>query len=347
MAVSQVKTLWVREPYLKEILAGRKTVEVRVGYENIRRLKPDDRLKLNDRHLVTIRRIGRYANFEELMAHEAPEDIAPGLAPQELLAALREIYPPEKESLGAIALEVALPRRYDAIFFDMGYTLVYFDPLQELIVQGALRAVGVMRSEQEILTAVQEVWGDYYRDAETVRFPATEEYDKETQTSLGNRLLARLGVPGDAELHQQYLGAIEREFGRPGVLRPYPEIMDVLDILQAEGYRLGIVSNWSWNLRSRVEQVGLDGYFEVVWGSAYAGCNKPHACIFQQALARMAAPAVAPDRALYVGDSYEHDVRGARNAGLDVVLLDRDGVARNPDCHTISDLRGLFGMLGG
>jgi ASC-1-like (ASCH) protein len=62
--LSVVKTLWVREPYLNEILAGRKTVEVRVGYENIRRLQPGDQLKLNDRYLATLRRIGRYADFE-------------------------------------------------------------------------------------------------------------------------------------------------------------------------------------------------------------------------------------------------------------------------------------------
>jgi putative hydrolase of the HAD superfamily len=344
--VNQVKALWVREPYLNEILAGRKTVEVRVGYENIRRLKPGDQLRLNDRHLVTIRRVGRYSDLDELMAHEAPEQIAPGLAPQDLLAALREIYPPEKESLGAIALEVAFARRFDAVFFDMGYTLVYFDPLQEVIVRGALRAAGVIRSEQEIRAAVEEVWGNYYHDAETVTFPPTEEYDKEIQTKLGHSLLARLDVPGDAELYQRYLACIDREFSRPNVLRLYPEVIDVLDVLKSEGYRLGIVSNWSWNLRSRVEQVGLDGYFEVVWGSAYAGCNKPHPGIFQQALDRMEAPSVPPGRVLYVGDSYGHDVKGARNAGLDVALLDRGGVARNPDCNTISDLRGLFDIVG-
>jgi HAD superfamily hydrolase (TIGR01549 family) len=344
--VSQVKTLWVREPYLNEILAGRKTVEVRVAYENIRRLKPGDQLKLNDRHVFTIRRIGRYSDFEELIAREVPDQIAPGLAPQDLLAALREIYPAEKESLGAIALEVSFPRRYDAVFFDLGYTLVYFDPLQELIVQEALRAVGVMRSEQEIRAAVQDVWGSYYRNAETVTFPATEEYDKETQISLGHSLLARLDVPRDAELFQSYIACIEREFSRPSVLRPYREVKDVLDFLEGQRYRLGIVSNWSWNLRSRVEQVGLDSYFEVVWGSAYAGCNKPHPGVFHQALAQMGVPAVPPDRVLYVGDSYEHDVKGARNAGLDVVLLDRERVARRPDCHTISDLWGLFDILG-
>ena len=58
-----VKTLWVREPYLGQVLAGLKTVEVRVGYDNIRRLQPGDRLKLNDRHLFAIRRVGHYADF--------------------------------------------------------------------------------------------------------------------------------------------------------------------------------------------------------------------------------------------------------------------------------------------
>jgi ASC-1-like (ASCH) protein len=107
--MSRVKTLWVREPYLAEILAGRKTVEVRVGYENIRRLEPGDRLKLNDEHEVGIRRIGRYATFEEMLAHEDPAAIAPDLSPGELLAELRRLYPPGKEALGAVALELDVP----------------------------------------------------------------------------------------------------------------------------------------------------------------------------------------------------------------------------------------------
>ncbi len=345
--MSRVKTLWVREPHLTEILAGRKTVEVRVGYENIRRLEAGDQLKLNDKHLVTICRVGVYSDFAELVTHESSEEIAPGLAPQDLLAALRDIYPPEKESLGAVALEISFPRRYEAVFFDMGYTLVYFNPVQELIVQGALRAEGTERSEEEIRAGMRDVWGSYYRDAETATFPATAEYDEELQLAQGHRLLARLGLGGDGDLSQRYLASIDEAFGRPNVLCLYPEVEDVLSALRGEGYRLGIVSNWSWNLRSRVRQVGLDSYFEVVWGSAYAGCNKPHPGIFRQAAVRMAAPAVPPDRVLYVGDSYEHDVRGARSAGWDVVLLDREGVAGHPDCQTISDLHGVFDQLRG
>jgi HAD superfamily hydrolase (TIGR01662 family) len=340
----RTKTLWVRERYLAQVLAGRKTIEVRVAYDNIQRLQPGDRLRLNDEHLVTIRRIGRYADFEELLAHEDPAAIAPDLPQSELLPALRQIYPQDKEALGAVALEIALADRYAALIFDMGYTLVYFEPPQEIIVQEALRAVGAERSVDEIEAAVGIVWGAYYQDASTTTFPATKEYDREAQSNLGTALLAQLGLKGSKSHVRAYLDCLETWFSRPDVMRPYPEVVAVLDALRAQGFRLGIVSNWSWNLRDRVAQVGLDGYFELVWASAYAGCNKPHPGIFHQALAQMKVP---PERALYVGDSYWHDVVGARNAGLDVVLVDREGTAEADDYPVIGDLSGVLELVGG
>ncbi len=106
----RVKTLWIRPEYLLEILSGRKRVEVRVGYQNITRLQPGDLLKLNDMHLARIVRVGRYPSFEALLAHEEAAAIAPDLPPDQLLPALRALYPPDKEALGAVALEIELPR---------------------------------------------------------------------------------------------------------------------------------------------------------------------------------------------------------------------------------------------
>jgi ASC-1-like (ASCH) protein len=100
------KNLWIKEEYLHWLLDGRKTVEVRVAYSNIARLQVGDRLRINDNFLFTIRRIGRYATFAELLANEDLNAIAPDLPAEELLPALRSMYPPEKEALGAVALEV-------------------------------------------------------------------------------------------------------------------------------------------------------------------------------------------------------------------------------------------------
>jgi ASC-1-like (ASCH) protein len=103
----RVKTLWIKDEYLQQILDGRKTVEVRVAYSNIARLESGDTLLLNDQHPFTVIDVRRYPDFETLVSAEDPAAIAPDLSGREaLLAACRAIYPPEKESLGVVALEI-------------------------------------------------------------------------------------------------------------------------------------------------------------------------------------------------------------------------------------------------
>lgn len=104
----RVKTLWIKDEFLKHILSGRKTVEVRVAYSNISRLEPGDTLVLNDQHPYKIVDVRCYPDFDALVAAEDPATIAPDLpGRQALLAACRAIYPPEKEALGVVALEIA------------------------------------------------------------------------------------------------------------------------------------------------------------------------------------------------------------------------------------------------
>ena len=100
------KTLWLRDEYLQLILEGCKTIEVRVGYSNIRRLKSGDELLLNEVHHYRIVRIAWYSSFEELLQTEDSHQIAPDLSHDRLMSAFREIYPPEKEALGVAALEI-------------------------------------------------------------------------------------------------------------------------------------------------------------------------------------------------------------------------------------------------
>jgi len=102
----RMKTLWIRDQYMQQILAGVKTTEVRVAYPNITRLEAGNELLLNDRHRYRIRRIATYSDFPTLLANEDPAAIAPGFTEDEILTALREIYRPEREALGAVALEI-------------------------------------------------------------------------------------------------------------------------------------------------------------------------------------------------------------------------------------------------
>lgn len=106
--MTRIKTLWVKDEYLQQILTGRKTIEVRVGYSNIARLQPGDKLLLNEQHPYHITAVRRYPDFAAMVVAENPTAIAPDLSDREaLLHACRALYPPDKEALGVVTLEIA------------------------------------------------------------------------------------------------------------------------------------------------------------------------------------------------------------------------------------------------
>jgi putative hydrolase of the HAD superfamily len=120
--------------------------------------------------------------------------------------------------------------------------------------------------------------------------------------------------------------------------RAYPEVPDVLARLRAGGARLAVVSNWDVSLHDVLERTGLRPMVDAVVISAELGVAKPDPAIFRAALDRLGA---APDGAVHVGDSLEHDVAGARAAGLEAVLVARNGVAAPDGVRTVASLSEL------
>jgi putative hydrolase of the HAD superfamily len=86
----------------------------------------------------------------------------------------------------------------------------------------------------------------------------------------------------------------------------------------ARRHRLGVVSNFYGNLSAVCMEAGLAPLLSVAIDSATVGFQKPDARIFQAALDALGA---RPDEAVFVGDSMERDMAGARAAGLRHVLL--------------------------
>ena len=120
--------------------------------------------------------------------------------------------------------------------------------------------------------------------------------------------------------------------------RPYPEVPAVLAALRARGDRLAVVSNWDVSLHDVLERTQLRGLVDVVVVSATVGAAKPDPAIFAQALAALGA---APGEAVHVGDDVDLDVVGARAAGIEPVLVARDGAPGPPGVRTITGLDAL------
>jgi len=234
-------------------------------------------------------------------------------------------------------------RKYDVVFFDMGSTLVGFHPSLMALTLRIFREAGIPVSPGELGSAWQAVDAEFSQDSATATFEASEAYDNARELEYRRRILARLGIR-DEDTLQRLRKREKAVYAEPGVIRPYPEVRMILKELRTRGYRLGIISNWSWNLRQRCEQVGIADDFDLILASAYAGCVKPNPAIFRQALDSLQ---VRPEHAIHVGDNYRADVLGAQSAGLDAILIYRDEGSPNQDPPFIRTLEDLLPVLEG
>lgn len=100
------RTLRLKNTYLKLIKSGQKTVEVRVGFDSIKRIQAGDILTFityGDTVSRRVQEVKKFENFEKLLEVIESGKIVPGKNKQDTLRLLREIYGPDKEALGVYA----------------------------------------------------------------------------------------------------------------------------------------------------------------------------------------------------------------------------------------------------
>jgi len=78
---------------------------------------------------------------------------------------------------------------------------------------------------------------------------------------------------------------------------------------------LGLVSNYpcARAIRTSLRRLEIDGFFRSIVISGEVGFVKPHPLMFREAITGLSAD---PARTLFVGDRWEADLCGARDAGL-------------------------------
>jgi putative hydrolase of the HAD superfamily len=136
-----------------------------------------------------------------------------------------------------------------------------------------------------------------------------------------------------------YFDALFNFFARAEAWRLYPETLSTLETLQAQGFTLGVISNFDSRLFDILDGFDIARFFDPIIISTRAGAAKPEQGIFIHALTRAGVKA---REALHVGDSYEADVIGARQAGLTAIFIDRNPHSQHVDgqrhIHNLSDL---------
>jgi len=188
-----------------------------------------------------------------------------------------------------------------------------------------------------------------------VYFEVRDELYAEVEESLEephfnvrvSRTLQRLGYGFDTSspIVARSTGVFADEFMR--YVRLDDDALPVLQKLRGK-YELGLVSNFAipecaWEL---LDKYGLRGFFDVVLVSAEINKRKPSPEIFERALRILD---VSASKAVFVGDVPGSDVKGAKNAGMKAVLVDRGRpmertVDVEPD-RVITSLKELLTIL--
>lgn len=156
------------------------------------------------------------------------------------------------------------------------------------------------------------------------------------------------------DLHLVSLGCAFRELATGAEVEPYVDLIfqrfgasgiydDVRPALAAlDGHLTAIVSNADVDHLDRaVELNRLE--FPLVVSSESARCYKPDPRIFREALTKLG---VAPEASLYVGDSQEDDIVGAKRAGMRVAWINRTQQTLRPEVPKPDfEIRGLDELL--
>jgi putative hydrolase of the HAD superfamily len=192
--------------------------------------------------------------------------------------------------------------------------------------------------------ALSERFRICFDQAPRLAFPgASEEQVATLERDWWKSLVAQVFEPwSPLEQFDDFFAELFAYFANPRAWDLYPEVPDVLTGLKRLGLSLSVISNFDSRLVLILDGLGVGSAFDQIFISSRVGYAKPDRQIFHAALKRQE---LRPEHALHVGDSEINDQRGAINAGLRGILVDRRKPGGTKDGARISSLTSLLDLV--
>ena len=207
-----------------------------------------------------------------------------------------------------------------AVFFDLYNTLAGFRPSRYEIQSEALADFGISVTPEGILR------GYFLADAFMSEQNSTKpvrSLDRDEQRAFFAEYERRVLRGAGVEVAQEQAAQIWRRIRQIDYgLALFDDTIPALNVCRQMGLTVGLISNMNQSGDELADSMGLLPHIDFSITSHEVGAEKPNPLIFERALERAE---VQPERAVHVGDQITSDIAGAVNAGINAILLDRDG----------------------
>jgi putative hydrolase of the HAD superfamily len=228
-----------------------------------------------------------------------------------------------------------------AVFFDLYDTLLGFDPPREVVQARAMEPFGFVVDKNGIDAGY--AMADALMAEQTAQEPLSG-LTPDAQSSFFGRYeqLILRGAGHDVSLQKagEVWKAVRRqEYG----FALYEDVKPALNALRSDGYVVGVITNMSQPGEDVAKRMGFQDNVDFTLSSTDVGASKPDPIMFRAALERAGVEA---STAVHVGDQLETDIDGARDAGINPILIDRHSAATDYDaCPRITTLGELPPVL--
>ena len=164
--------------------------------------------------------------------------------------------------------------------------------------------------------------------------------DETVEKAFWRGLAGEVFAPwADAATVDRFYPELWAAFAEARRWRPRTDVARLFATLRERGVRLAILSNWDARLHRVVDGLGWRPQLDGVFISSELGVQKPDRRAFDRAAGFLGA---APHELLHVGDSWTHDVAGARGAGWQAAWLSGRGEdGPDPDVLRLTTLDEL------
>ncbi|WP_338646236.1 YjjG family noncanonical pyrimidine nucleotidase [Flavobacterium sp. KS-LB2] len=217
------------------------------------------------------------------------------------------------------------------VFFDLDHTLWDFDKNSELTFETIFNknhpSVETKSFIEKYVPINQECWKLY-------------QYDKITHEELRYNRLKHSFDALDYYISDEEIDVIANDYIRflPENNHLFDGTFEVLEYLNQK-YNLHIITNGFAEVQyKKINNSNIGSYFQTVTNSEMAGVKKPNPIIFDYALDLAKAK---KENSIMIGDSFEADVQGALNAGLDAIFFNESKIHIEQNIKQINHLLEL------